>query len=810
LGEDAGGALLVVKPARIDRLIDGKFQEAYELPGTLGLTLTNRVLSDHDGGIWIGSLRGLAHVHDGHVDLFSRIDGLTSDSVGAFFLDREGNIWVGTQGGLDRFSVTPGAQFTERQGFSNLHVTAVLASIDGSIWVRTLDSLEHWDKGHVTVFHDSPDLGGRAIETANAASYGNGLVRGGGSLFEDERGRVWVSGPRIGYMDRGRFVAIRDVPEGIVFAIAGDRHGNIWVANTDLGLLRISGDRIVERIPWARLGHTGYARALAVDPLSGDLWLGFLEGGIEHLKNGQIVASYGAKERLSSGRINDLRFSEDGVLWIATPTGLSRLKDGRLMTLSSRDGLPCNLVHWTMEDDHADLWASTACGVVRIARGDLDELQHPDDRDGLRSQLIHVTVFDGSNGIRLRNYEGAFSPRVAKARDGRLWFFPLEGLVAIDPAHLSRDTLPPLVHIEQIDVDHHRFPVSPIGSVHLPARSRDIAIGYTGLSFSNPQGVRFRYRLDGRDREWQDAGNRRQAFYSDLPPGAYHFQLTASNKDGVWNEKAASVDFTVAPAYYQTAWFRALIVAGALTLLWALYQLRLRQLAREFDGRLHERVTERTRIARELHDTLLQSFQGLMLRLQVVDDLLPEGRAKRQLEQALERGDQAIAEGRNAVYDLRGAAVGTNDLAESVRALGEELATQDLAEFHLMVEGTARDLNPILRDEVYRITREALRNAFRHARARHVETEIVYGDQVFRVRVRDDGEGIQQSTLEQGREGHYGLQGMRERARQAGGTLDIWSRPGAGTEIDLSITGAIAYQRSPDRRWLGLLRKRAG
>jgi signal transduction histidine kinase len=215
------------------------------------------------------------------------------------------------------------------------------------------------------------------------------------------------------------------------------------------------------------------------------------------------------------------------------------------------------------------------------------------------------------------------------------------------------------------------------------------------------------------------------------------------------------------------------------------------------------------RIARELHDTLLQSFQGLMLRLQVVDDLLPEGKAKHHLEQALERADQAIAEGRDAVYDLRGSAA-TNDLAQAVRTLGEELATSDSAAFHLLIEGPARDLNPIVRDEVYRITREALRNAFRHARARRVETEIAYGERAFRVRIRDDGDGIEHSTLEKGRTGHYGLEGMRERARQVAGTLDIWSRPGVGTEIDLRIDGAIVYAPSTNRRWLGLFRKRVG
>jgi len=257
-------------------------------------------------------------------------------------------------------------------------------------------------------------------------------------------------------------------------------------------------------------------------------------------------------------------------------------------------------------------------------------------------------------------------------------------------------------------------------------------------------------------------------------------------------------------------WFLALCVCTGCGLLWIAYVVRLRQVSAQIRGRLEERVAERTRIARELHDTLLQSFQGLMLRLQVVDDILPEGKAKHQLEQALERADQAIAEGRNAVYDLRRSATTANDLAQAVRALGEELATEHSATFRLLVEGASRDLNPILRDEVYRITREALRNAFGHAHAHKVETEIAYGDRAFRVRIRDDGEGIGPETLGQGRPGHYGLQGMRERAKQVGGELDIWSRPGAGTEIELTVARSIAYDPSTSGRLSRLFRSKVG
>ena len=246
----------------------------------------------------------------------------------------------------------------------------------------------------------------------------------------------------------------------------------------------------------------------------------------------------------------------------------------------------------------------------------------------------------------------------------------------------------------------------------------------------------------------------------------------------------------------QTVFLLAPATAIATVLIAALFGWAIAR--RMLELRLEERVNERTRIARDLHDTLLQSFQGLMLRLQVVNDLLPEGKAKNQLEQTLQRADQAIAEGRSAVYDLRSSAMATNDLAQAVKALGDELVTRDSAAFHLVVEGQSKELQPIIRDELYRITPEALRHAFSHARAIHVETEITFGERAFRLRIRDDGDGIPLDVLQDGRPGHYGLPGMRERARQIGGNLDIWSKGNAGTEIELSIEGSIAY-RTPAR-----------
>jgi signal transduction histidine kinase len=456
-----------------------------------------------------------------------------------------------------------------------------------------------------------------------------------------------------------------------------------------------------------------------------------------------------------------------------------------------------------MRDGDQSSWLYTACGLVRIARSELDAWTADPKR------TVQTTSFDSSDGVILHSgLVSGFSPRVTRSVDGKLWFVTGSGVSVIDPRHLPFNKLAPPVHIEQITADRKTFEAS--SNLRLPPLVRDLEIDYTALSVVAPEKNRFRVKLEGRDPGWKDVGNERKAFYNDLPPRNYRFRVMASNNSGVWNEAGAAFDFSIAPAYYQTRWFQVSCAAAFLGLLWGLYRLRLQQIAQGFNARMEERVGERTRIARELHDTLLQSFQGLMLRLQVVEDLLPEGRAKEELEQSLERADQAIAEGREAVHDLRSSATTTNDLAQAVRALGNELSGEEGAAFRLLVEGPVRELHPIVRDEIYRIAREAIRNAFSHARAHQIEAEITYGERLLRVRIRDDGQGITPAIVEEGRPGHYGLPGMRERAGQIGAKLSIWSGVRSGTEIELSIAGSIAYGGSQGRSRLRLFRKAAG
>ena len=525
-------------------------------------------------------------------------------------------------------------------------------------------------------------------------------------------------------------------------------------------------------------------------------------------------ASYSAADGLGNGKVNGLRIGSRGALWAATEGGLSRIENGHIATLTSKNGLPCDAVHWSVEDDNDAVWLYMPCGLVRIARSELDGWVSDPKRS------VQTTVFDSSDGVRSPGSAGGYPPTVTKSPDGRIWFLPRDGVSVIDPRHLPINKLPPPVHVEQITADRKTYWQNSFGDASspqpkLPSLVRDLEIDYTALSFVAPEKNRFRVKLEGTDRDWQDVGNRRQAFYTNLSPGNYRFRVAACNNSGVWNEAGTFLDFSIAPAYYQTTWFRVTCVAAIMLMLWGLYRLRLRQMAQQFNVRMEERLGERMRIARDLHDTLLQSFHGLLLRFQTVSNTLPPGDTKQKLDSAIDQAAEAITEGRDAVQELRRSTVVPNDLAASISVLGQDLAADatngNSVEFRVQVEGTPRNLHPILRDEVYRIAGEALRNAFRHAQARHVEAEIHYDERQLRMRVRDDGKGIDPKVLKKGEPaGHFGLQGMRERSKLTGGKLTVWSELDSGTEVELSFPATNAYEKSAASRRSWLTEKLTG
>jgi signal transduction histidine kinase/ligand-binding sensor domain-containing protein len=722
---------------------------------------------DREGSLWIGTAdAGVYRLYAGRLDHFGSENGLSSNAVTDFFEDREGNLWVTTSKGLDRFGDNRVVTFSTSEGLGADLVQSVLAAEDGAVWMGNRGSLDVVRGNDV----DSIRIPGNRVT----------------SLWQDHAGRLWVGVDNmLTIYDHGRFRKITrpdGSPLGGVVAITEDSERNIWVSVVGNRKRFRIHDLHVEEVP-----AVPFTRLLAADP-AGGIWLES-KGDLGHYRSNKLEMIPVAGNKTV---MHGLTVDADGSVWASTRSGLTHWKNGRMETLTSRNGLPCDGIFSTIRDNNATLWLDSQCGLIGIPDSELRQWWQQPNRT-VKFQVLDV--FDGA--IPGPN---TFQPAVSKSPDGRLWFANDTVLQminpTINPGGLRKNGIAPPVYVEEVHADRKNYAIG--GLIRLPAHSRDIEIGYAALSFSIPEKIQFRYRLEGRDQKWQDAGTRREVFYTDLAPDRYRFHVTASNNDGVWNETGDTVEFSIAPAFHQTIWFRALLAVVSLAILWGLYRLRLYQVAREFSAQ----TGERARIARDLHDTLLQSFQGALLKFAALSYKLPEdSRERADLEKAIDQARGAITEGRDAVQGLRSSTLISNDLARTIGAIGEELAGEQKTGarqpgFRMHAEGAARDLPPLVRDEVYRIGVEALRNAFRYAEAGEIEVEIRYDPRQFRMRVRDDGKGIDVAVLNGGgRAGHHGLPGMHERASLAGGSLAVWSKPGAGTEIELTIPAAIAYRK---------------
>jgi signal transduction histidine kinase/ligand-binding sensor domain-containing protein len=796
LAEDAEGGVLVATRHGIRRVV-GDTTEPYLAKTFREPFKANALVRDRDGALWIGtSNRGLVHVHQGRTDQFGAPDSLSGQTVLQLFEDREGSMWVVTESGLDRFRDVVVPRLSVKQGLpGGMH--AISSDGAGGVWMTDAEGLAKWTNGELLAYGTR----GARVSRAGAREY---LVTGLPSgpiahVSQGSRKRTWLVLPTaptpFGYLRDDKFVEVPGVASRQVRTVVEDERANVWISDQQLGLLHMSESGQVSRTPWSAFSHTDFATAIAPDRMRDGLWLGFFFGGVAFVQGGQLRASYGSDAGLTRGWVKSLALDSEGALWVAAEGGLSRLHAGQVATLDRRNGLPCDSVNWVIQDDTGSLWLMMACGLVRLTAQEILawKIDH--------TRLLTPTVFDLADGVRSEATPTGYNPYVTKAADGRLWFVGADGASVVDPQHLRSNALPPPVHVEQIVADRQPYDVMSLGGqpIRLPALTRDLQIDYTALSLVAPEKNQFKVKLEGWDSDWRDMGNRRQAFYNNLPPRHYRFRVIASNNNGVWNEEGATLELSVAPAYYQTVWFALTMAVATIVFLAALYQLRLRRLAWQFNMRLEERVNERTRVARDLHDTLLQSFHAVVLRLQAVT-FLPPAEGRQALEKVIDDAGHAIVEARDAVQDLRSAAVVSPDLQSLISALGEELIASQSDEptpaVSVNVEGSPKEIAPLVRDEIYRIAREALRNAFRHANASRIQVEIRYAPGALRVRIRDDGKGLDQEVVDRGgRTAHYGLAGMRERAELVKGTLTLWSERGSGTEIELTIPASVAYAK---------------
>lgn len=746
----------------------GRRLEDYGIqPGSRGVEI-RVLLSDTDGALWLGtSGQGLLHVYQGHVDRYDHADGLSSDTVLVLFEDREHNIWIGTDRGIDRFRALPVVTLSTREGLSGDTAGSVFASKDGSVWVGTGAGLNRVRDRSVTVYSNRDGLPSNGIQT----------------ILEDHSGGLWVGTTAgLAYSSNSRFRPV-DLPDGAkirsLAAGAEEPDGVVWLSDVEHGLIQLRDGHIEKVLPWSLFENKqGYA--LLGDRKGQGLWMGFRQGGIAYYTADKITRRYSGSDGLAPGTITDLHLDKTGALWIAAEGGLSRLRDGRILTLTTANGLGCDRVHTVIEDDDEALWLNTACGLIRIARGDLSAwIGNPRGR-------VNAKLFGPADGMRVRTALGGYSRRSAKSTDGRLWFPVLDAVAVVDPRHLPENRVAPPVQIEQLIVDRKPYAIHP--GLMLPPLTRDLQIDYTAFSFAAPEQVRFRYKLEGYDNDWSAATSLRQAQYTNLAPRRYQFRLLAANNDGVWNEVGASIDFGIRPTFYQTTWFKWSSFAAFGGLLWMAYRLRVRHVAAQISLRFEERLSERTRISRELHDTLLQNITGFALQLGGLSKTVTEPEsAKERLVDLRRQAEEWLREARDSVWDLRAPVSEGQDFLESLRIVGQQLTAGNQVRFHIAVSGAGRETSIKVRKNLLRIVQEATRNAIQHGGARQIDVRISYlNPDEIRLQISDDGCGF---NLEEGSHklGHFGLTTMQERAERIGANLKITSAPGQGAEIEVVL-----------------------
>jgi ligand-binding sensor domain-containing protein/signal transduction histidine kinase len=792
----------------------------------------NCLLALENGELWIGTSKGVWHWNGTELTRAGVPSSLLHVEALTMIRDKDSNIWVGTTRGLLRFNVNGVSSLAREVPLSSGPVTAIFEDREGNLWIGGARGLER--------LRDS------AFITYSVAALQSQSM---GALFVDPEDKIWFApnegGLRWGKGGNGGVVAAAGLNQDNVYSITSSGKNELWVGRQRGGLTHL-------RLDHGAFTAKTYTRAdgLAQDSVYAvyedhrrTVWSGTLNAGVSELRNGHFT-TYTTANGLASNTVSSIAEGADGTMWFGTPNGLSGLTKNGWRTYTVRDGLSSQDVNCLLRDSTGVLWIGTADGLafltaghIQVPRGVPDSLREPilgvaEDRNGslwvatashvlqvkrssLMGEMLQETDFheyglaDGLPGMEgVKRYQS-----VVTDSQGQVWFSTNRGLSVVNPARPTVDRAPALVNLEAVLADGS--PLDLRAPTRVSSAKQRTTFRYVGLSLGNSERVRYRYRLDGVDHAWSEATPNREATYANLGAGSYRFRVMASNSDGLWNGSEAAVGLEVEPTLWQTSWFRlgCLVCAGLATLL--VYRLRMHQLTQLLNVRFEERLAERTRIARDLHDTLLQSFQGLLLRFQAAANLLPPGEAKQRFEGAIEQAAQAITEGRDAVQGLRSSTVVANDLSRAISTLGEELATSgtnpNSTVFHVEVEGTSQDLHPILRDEVYRIAGEAVRNAFKHAQAQRIEVEIRYDERQLRMRVRDDGKGIDPKLLsEDGRAGHFGLRGMRERAKLLGGRLAVWSERDSGTEVELRIPASRAYETSPAPRRSWLAEKFAG
>ena len=781
LAEDASGHLLVTTVKGSYAYSSGRFTKvANAAPGSASsgasealLTMKsglprNRITAayqDQEGSIWLGTDAGAARLANGRLERFPATTELANEAILCFYEDREGDLWVGTEaGGVTELRDQKFTTYVGTDGVPEGAVRCVFEDRAGAVWMGTSEEgLRRFAGGHFSAMGTRDGLLSNSVFALNADGEGRLLVGTPDGLSRVRDGAAMAP-----------VTSADGLPDDFVRSLFEDRDGSVWIG-TRRGLSHLKGNEVKTYSTRDGLG-SDLVGALLRDR-AGDFWAATLHG-LSRLKEGRIT-NFTTLDGLSSDVITALEQTSSGNLWIGTEDGgIDLFRNGRFTHGAAGAGLP-QVVYGMVEDGHQNLWIASNAGIFRVNEPELARWM--DARGGAPL----VVSYGASDGMRISECSGGGHPAVLKARDGALWFATPKGVAVLRPEDAGLDRVPPPVVIESVSVDEEAINPATFSTVR-PGHER-ISFEYAGLSFVAPQKVQFRYRLEGFDQGWIEAGTRRVAYYTNLAPGRYRFRVQARNGDGISSEGGASLGFEWQPHYYQTIWFKALLVAALLLATYGVYRLRVRAV----EGRFQAVLAERNRIAREIHDTLAQGFMGVSVQLEIVARLLSSSSeaAREHLDVARTQVRSSIAEARQAIWALRSQqtlqATGNEDLAARFSRMVQQATQTVPAKVRFAVHGAYRPLGGKVEDQLLRIGQEAVTNAARHAEAQNITIELTFTQKKVRMRIADDGRGFQVLPNGKGPEGHFGLAGMRERAAQIPAKISVTSAPGEGTSVEV-------------------------
>jgi signal transduction histidine kinase/ligand-binding sensor domain-containing protein len=767
-----------------------------------------------DGTVWVSELsgKGLRRLSIERDDPRHRTLMRDVTDVQEFIIDRQGNFWFGSEAGVQRMDmdgpVPYRQEYSTQQGLSGPHGTNVMEDREGNIWVTTSSGLDQFRVPRMKILplpaymaEARPILAGQAGELWTDRYFLKNLSsvpeRFGPaeapdnlstSLYRDPHGVVWTSALdglwRLDGVTRVRVALPPELAAKVrlpIFSIAMDAEDALWITIGPRGTWRLKDGA------WQQFGGVAGLVDLGVTTMQAGpartLWFASVNNTIAVLRDG-IARRFGPNDGIDVGTVLQIVPQGAGA-WLGGDSGLAWFDGKRAVPIRGVGTETFMGASGVVLTPEGELWANTALGLISIPAAELTRARaNPAYR-------VQYRRFDENDGLVGTAPSLVPLPSLVRMADGELVVSTNGGVFRFDPARARANNIVPPVHIVGIEADGVTLP--SVGPLHLPPGPDSVRIDYTALSLALPQRVRFQYLLDGVDRQWQDAGTRRAAYYTKLAPGRYTFRVIAANDDGVWNRHGALLHFHVLPTITQTVWFKLLCVLVLALLAWALHRLRLRTVLQRQERTFEARVAERERIARDLHDTLLQSVQGLILMFRRIALRTPDTEpAKEQMNVALALAIEVMAEGRDKVQGLRVTGAESAELGAELDAYGRRLAGMHQAAFSLTQPLAVRPLHGAVHDELLALGQEAIRNAFVHAHATHIDVTLDYGDKALHLSVRDDGRGID-PDLQVGRPGHWGIPGMRERAAHLGAEFTLSSPAGEGTLWSLQLSARKAY-----------------